>query len=153
FQDPLAVLRLAREVGHAAVPDPPGQFHGGVAQDEEEEEERPKRPRRPGSPEVEWRRVVATRQSSGAFGPLLAACAWGLGLLSGTRRAFLGDGAAWIWKIQQKYFPRFVPVVDFLHALSYVFAAALAGRKFEEGWEVYQEWIGWLWGGQVGRLL
>ena len=31
----------------------------------------------------------------------------------------------------------FSPILDFIHALSYVFAATTAGRPFKEGWACY----------------
>jgi len=34
-----------------------------------------------------------------------------------------------------------------------VFAAAMAGRKFTEGWECYVRWINWIWKGQVAEVL
>ena len=40
------------------------------------------------------------------------------------RRAFLGDGLAWNWSIQQTHFPDFVPILDFVHPLSYMYTAA-----------------------------
>jgi len=43
--------------------------------------------------------------------------------------------------VEDSYLPSFVPVVDFWHVLSYVFAAAMAGRSFAEGWPVDQRWI------------
>jgi len=46
-----------------------------------------------------------------------------------------------------------VPILDFIHPLSYVFAAALAGRKFAAGWACYQQWIVWVWQGQVGLVI
>jgi hypothetical protein len=57
-------------------------------------------------------------------------------------------------KCRQVFFPSsFVPILDFIHVLSYVFAAALAGRKFAEGWSIYQQWIGWVWSGEVSRVI
>ena len=41
-------------------------------------------------------------------------------------RAFLGDGSAWIWGLHRRYFPTFVAIVDFLHALAHLFTAARA---------------------------
>ncbi len=38
-------------------------------------------------------------------------------------------------------------------ALSYVFAAALAGRRCAAGWAVYQPWIGWVWPGRVAAVI
>jgi hypothetical protein len=99
------------------------------------------------------KRVVASRLDSAQFGPLLAAAAWALGLFAATRRAFVADGAACNWTVQLTYFPRWVPVLDFIHALSYVFAAALAGRPACLGWEIYQRWIRWVWEGRVEDVL
>lgn len=174
FRDPLVVLKLAREVGHADLPAGAGKFQGAQTAEAGEpdveevadatDEATPslaeataadqKSRRRPGAPQVLDRRVLATRQKAASFGPMLAALAWSMGFLAAKRGAFVGDGAAWLWRIQQRFFPRLTPVVDFIHVLSYVFVAALAGRaKLEEGWPVYQEWITWVWKGEIERLL
>jgi hypothetical protein len=46
-----------------------------------------------------------------------------------------------------------VPILDFIHALTYVFAAAMAGRSRVEGGPVYLRWITWIWQGEVGRVI
>jgi hypothetical protein len=158
FSEPLVVLKLAREVGHAeAIPEPEPFRSSGSQQDQQQAEQADQEPeqkqRRPGSPEVVSKRVLATRQDNDAFGPMVAALAWGLGLMAAARGAFVADGAEGNWSIQKKYFPRFTPIVDFIHVLSYVFAAAMAGRTFAEGWPVYQTWIAWVWRGEVERVL
>ncbi|MGH7169638.1 MAG: hypothetical protein ACRELG_05095 [Gemmataceae bacterium] len=43
--------------------------------------------------------------------------------------------------------------MDFIHALSYVFAAAMAERKFADGWPVYKQWIRWVWKGEVAQVI
>jgi hypothetical protein len=126
FRDPLAVLKRAREVGHTkGVPAAePFQSAGSAApqqqarEREQAEQEQRQRQRRPGRPEVQGRRVLATRQDNEAFGPMVAAAAWGLGFMGAARRAFVADGAEGNWSLQQKYFPRFVAIVDFIHVLS-----------------------------------
>ena len=40
-----------------------------------------------------------------------------------------------------------------MHALSYVFSAAFAGRVQDEGAEVYKRWIQAVWSGQVSTIL
>jgi hypothetical protein len=45
------------------------------------------------------------------------------------------------------------PRLDFIHALTYVFAAALAGRRKDEGWPVYVRWIRWVWQGEVAMVI
>ena len=44
-------------------------------------------------------------------------------------------------------------ILDFIHALSYVFAVAMAGRGFATGWEVYVRWIRWVWQGRVAAVI
>jgi hypothetical protein len=104
-------------------------------------------------PEVRTRQVVASRGCWPAFAPLVAAAAWALGLQGAARRAFVGDGSANNWTLRRRFFGSFVPILDFIHALSYVFAAATAGRPFAAGWACYREWIRWVWQGKVRLVI
>lgn len=104
-------------------------------------------------PEVEPKRLVASRRPWEQFGPLVAAAAWAMGLFAASRRAFLGDGADNNWTLWKERFSSFVPILDFIHALSYVYAAAHAGRGRSEGWACYARWIRWVWGGRVAEVL
>jgi hypothetical protein len=104
-------------------------------------------------PVVRHRQVVASRQSWPAFALLLAQAAWALGFQGAARKAFVGDGSANNWELRRRFFGSFVPILDFIHALSYVFAAATAGRRFAAGWAVYRQWIGWVWQGRVAEVI
>ncbi len=104
-------------------------------------------------PGVQQRKVVASRQRWPAFAPILAAAAWAWGFQGAARKAFVGDGSANNWRLQRRFFGSFEPILDFIHALSYVFAAAMAGRRFAEGWACYQQWIQWVWQGQVSSVI
>ena len=104
-------------------------------------------------PRVQQRRVVASRERWPAFAPLVAAAAWAWGFQRAVRRAFVGDGSANNWTLQRRFFASFVPILDFIHALSYVFAAALTGRSFAVGWACYEQWIQWVWQGQVAKVI
>jgi hypothetical protein len=150
FVDPLQSLKLAQEIGHCAVPKGT-PFQSAEPEDEEASAE--ERRQRPGRPEIQSRRVVATRQNVDEFGPLLAAAAWSMGLFSAERRAYVADGSSENWTVYKRYFSRWTAVLDFVHALTYVYAAAMAGRTFAEGWPVYERWIRWVWGGQVARVI
>jgi hypothetical protein len=47
-----------------------------------------------------------------------------------------------------------VPILDFIHAMSYVYAAAKAvGEDAVGGWLLYAEWIVWVWRGKVGLVI
>ena len=148
FVNPLRIIKLARELkkgcaaGEDAVADPAGP-----------EPERPLETPEYTPPAVRVKSMVATRQPAESFGTILAAAAWARGFYGAKRKAFLGDGAETNWTVQQRWFSDFVAILDFIHALSYVFAAAMAGRGFAAGWEVYVRWIGWVWQGRVAEVI
>jgi hypothetical protein len=102
---------------------------------------------------VGQRRVLASRLRWPAFAPVVAAAAWAWGLQGAARKAFVGDGSANHWRLQRRFFGSFTPVLDFIHALSYVYAAATAGQARAAGWACYRQWIGWVWQGQVARVI
>jgi hypothetical protein len=111
------------------------------------------RPSRPGRPERLVRSILASRRRAEDFGPMVHQAAWERNFFGAARRAFLGDGLAVNWALQLRHFASFTPILDFVHALSYVFAAAFAGRLPAEGVAVYQRWIQAAWSGQVATIL
>jgi hypothetical protein len=104
-------------------------------------------------PRVEQRKVLASRRAWPTFAPVVAAAAWAWGFQGAARKAFVGDGSANHWRLQRRFFGSFVPILDFIHALSYVYAAATAGRPRAAGWACYRQWIGWVWQGRVAAVL
>jgi hypothetical protein len=108
---------------------------------------------RPGRPHRLVRGVLASRKCAEEFGPIVHQSAWERNFFGAIRRAFLGDGLPVNWTIQRRHFASFTPILDFVHALSYVFAAAWAGCPQGEGEEVYKRWIQAVWAGQVATIL
>jgi hypothetical protein len=108
---------------------------------------------RPGRPQRLVRSVLASRKRAEKFGPLVHQAAWERNFFGAGRRAFLGDGLPVNWTIQRRHFGSFTAILDFVHALSYVFSAAFAGRPQAEGAEVYTRWIEAVWSGQVATIL
>jgi hypothetical protein len=96
---------------------------------------------------------VASRLRTSDFGPVVAQAAWERNFFAAKRRAFLGDGQAADWTIYREHFSTFQAILDFVHALSYVFAAALAGRSLPEGFAIYVRWIQAVWSGQFETIL
>ena len=47
----------------------------------------------------------------------------------------------------------FVPILDFVHALTHVYAAAMAGNTVKDGWPVYVRWIAAIWGGKTASVI
>jgi hypothetical protein len=104
-------------------------------------------------PEVGERQVVASRCTWPSFAPILAAAAWQLGFQGAARKAFVADGSKNNWVLQKRFFASFVAILDFIHALTYVYAGAMAGKIFVDGWPLYTQWIAWIWQGQVAQVI
>ena len=108
---------------------------------------------RPGRPERLVRSVLASRACSDDFGAIVHQAAWERNFFGAQRPVFLGDGLAVNWTIHRRHFSTFTPILDFVHGLSYVFAAAFAGRAPAEGTMIYRRWIQAVWSGQTAALL
>lgn len=65
----------------------------------------------------------------------------------------MADGQAANWTLWRKHFPDYMPGLDFVHALCYVFKAAAAGRRLDDSATVYRRWAQWAWEGALERLL
>src|SRR5712692_1545231 len=150
FVDPTRILKLAREIhavaaGQDGVTEPAEQTLGATEAADEEARYEP--------PVIVSRQVVASRRRWPDFAPLVAQAARTAGLLGAGRRAFVADGSDNNWAIQRRFFGSWTAIIDFIHVLSYVFAAATAGRKFAEGWPVYVRWVTWLWQGEAEQVI
>jgi hypothetical protein len=148
FVDPTRILKLVREIkSSVSVPerDEPEAAEGAAESEHDAEATWTPRP--------ELRTTVGTRAPAKRFKAILAQAAWALGFATAKRKAFVADGAAVNWTTHKQWFSDFVAILDFIHALSYIFAAAMAGRSFREGWETYVTWIQEVWSGQVERVI
>jgi hypothetical protein len=108
----------------------------------------------PWSPRKRLRTCVASMANSRAFGRLVAAEAKERDFYRAGRRAFGADGAAYNWKLQQRYFAGFTPITDFLHVLCYVYRAAWAVAADEvKRWDQYVCWLRACWQGRVAEVI
>jgi hypothetical protein len=153
FVDPTRIVKLARELKTKR------SARQDAAADAKAPEEGAQALRAPGEkvtwkpPDVAAKHLTATRRPWKAFGPMVAARAWRLGFFRAERQAFVGDGSDNVWTLWRHHFSSFVPILDIIHALSYVFAAAMAERPFAEGWRCYVRWITWVWQGAMERVI
>jgi hypothetical protein len=108
---------------------------------------------RPGRPKVLARNVVAMRGEASAFGAQVATTAWESGFAAAPRKALVADGQAANWTIWRDYFSHYTPILDFVHAVCYVFNAAAAGRPLDEVASIYRRWAQWVWSGQVSLVM
>jgi hypothetical protein len=142
FVDPQRMAKITREIKGFSSP--------------AAEEEQPSEPGDEASheaPQVVTQTVVATRESLEPFGDRLAARAHALGFAAAPRKAFVADGAEANWSLWQRRFSHYTPVLDWVHAVCYVYESALAGVAAAEGWTTYCRWAQWLWSGQVDSIV
>ena len=97
--------------------------------------------------------VVATRGDLTQFGERLVAAAHARGFAAAPRKAFVADGAAANWSVWKEHFSHYTPILDWIHALMYIHAAALGGWPPELAWATYRRWAQWAWEGEVARVL
>lgn len=142
FVDSARMHDLSREIKGFSTPGETAE-----APLEESPDDRPERPK------ILVRSVIATRQGVDAFGRRLVAAAYRRGFNASARKAFVCDGSATNWGVQKKHFSHYTPILDFTHAVCYVYAAALAGQSFAAGWRDYCRWAQWLWSGQVDQVI
>lgn len=145
FADPGKMREIVREIK--------GFTTDSQVSDKAAEESGPDFKERAGRPEVLVKSVVATSGDIDAFAPQLAAAAFGRGFFAAPRKAFVADGSDTNWSVWRRYFSHSTPILDFVHALMYVYAGAMAGRPPSEGWAEYCCWAQWLWQGKIDWLL
>lgn len=148
FVDPGHVAKIA-ETEALSVASPSDEE---VYVDEEEKDVPPRR--------IDWgpkrlvRTVISSMACSKVFGMQMAREARRRRFGEARAKAFLGDGLPWNWTIWKKRFSDFVPILDFIHVLSYLFLAAKAIHDDpEEAWGQYLVWMCGCWRGEVDQVI
>ena len=138
-------FRTAEKVAKIAEKAPP--------QIDESTDEEPERVTYEGPKRV-LRTVISSMVSSDEFGPLMQQEAQRRRFYEAGLRAFLGDGLNWNWSIWKTYFPTFIPILDFIHAIQYVYCAAMAlGLEATQAWQAYVKFVRWCWQGKVDEVI
>lgn len=100
------------------------------------------------------RTVLASMTNSDEFGRQMAREALGRHFHRARAKAFLGDGLPWNWSIWRHHFSDFTPILDFIHALSYLFVVAKVIHVSEqEAWDQYLVWMRGCWRGEIDQVL
>lgn len=105
-------------------------------------------------PKRRVRTCVSSLCNSDEFGPKVAAEARRRRFFEASRKAFLGDGLKWNWTLQERWFPDFEPILDFVHPMTYVYEASQVVADDEaSAWSLCQRWLEWCWQGRVSLVL
>jgi len=100
------------------------------------------------------RTTVATMESVEGFGWQVAAEAQRRGFYQAAHRAVVGDGGNWIEPLGELHFDGWVQVLDFLHLLVHLYAAATAAFRGQGkfAWRLYERLLRAAWAGQVQTI-
>lgn len=128
-----------------AIPDSPGK---------QRKERKAKKPRPKHRPRRILRTVLSSMQNSREFGKQMAREARRRRFFDAPRKAFVGDGLACNWSIHETHFSQFTPILDFIHAVAYLFLAArLCFVLPDEAWAAYTRWMTTVWRGKVDEVI
>lgn len=145
FLDPPAVMRLCQEIDQ-------------VRSDPATRPTAPSAKHRPGSSPQRRvclvRTAVATTRPIEDFGWMVAAEATRRGFYQAPRRALIGDGGNWIAPLGQGHFTGWMQVLDFVHLLAHLYAAATAAYAGQgpRAWALYERMLRAAWGGDVRQV-
>lgn len=100
------------------------------------------------------RTAIASMANSKKFGLKMSREARRRRLYQARRRAFIADGLAWNWTIWKEHFSSFTPILDFIHAIEYVFTASSAlHANDQDRWASYTRYITLCWQGKVSMVI
>jgi hypothetical protein len=161
FLEPTEAARLASEIKRRSQPTSgrnTEQRDGKKVSKRKKKRKNPERRRRERKRNrMRVRTVIATMENSDTFGWHVAAEVHRRGLDQAKRKACVCDGQAYNWSIYEMHLLPlgFVPILDFLHLLAYLYDAAHAyrGKDVARGWKTYEQWLRWAWSGKVAELL
>jgi hypothetical protein len=112
-----------------------------------------KKPRPPHKPTRILRTVLSSLKNSQEFGKQMEREARRRRFFEAPRKAFLGDGLPCNWTIQETHFRSFTPILDFTHAVTYLFRAAQLCCPKEDAWATYARWMTSTWRGAVAVVI
>jgi hypothetical protein len=106
-------------------------------------------------PDRLMRTVVATTEGVEGFGWQVAAEAMARHFYEARKKAIVGDGGNWIGPLQELHFPGWELILDFLHLLVHLWAAALAAHRNQPrpAWELYERMLRDAWAGRVQAVV
>jgi hypothetical protein len=100
------------------------------------------------------RTAVATTRPIEEFGWMVAAEATRRGFYQAQRRAVVGDGGNWIEPLGRAHFTGWTQVLDFVHAVGHLYAAAMAAYRGQprRAWALYERLLRAAWAGKAQQV-
>lgn len=105
-------------------------------------------------PEKVFRTGLSSLCDSNAFGRMMEVEADSRGFYQAGKRAYVSDGLPYNWTIQQRHFPTFTPILDFVHPLERVYDSARSVTSDEPArWDLFVRRARLMWLGKVEQVL
>ena len=123
-------------------------------QSEDPAEPEPTRSRRSHKPRRLLRTVISSMKNSKDFGKQMDREAKRRKFDQAIRKAFVADGLTCNSTIHAEHFADYVPILDFTHAVSYLFTASIiCFGKTPEAWTAYCVWMTAAWQGNIAAVI
>jgi hypothetical protein len=122
-------------------------------QDKRKSRRKAKKKKPPHKPRRILRTVISSMQCAPQFGAQIEREARRRRLAEAARKAFVADGLACNWTIHAEHFSDYTPVLDFTHAVTYLFRAAQLCCARDDAWQTYARWMTSVWRGRVEEVL
>jgi len=100
------------------------------------------------------RTVISSMKNSTEFGKQMHREATRRNFDQASRKAFVADGLTCNWSIHQTHFRDYTPILDFTHAVSYLFTASLiCFGKAKAAGSAYCLWMKLAWRGKIVEVI
>lgn len=105
-------------------------------------------------PKQVLRTVLSSMKNSKEFGKQMSREAKRRRFDEAPRKAYVADGLTCNWSIHKKHFREYTPILDFVHAVSYLFTAASACYGHDQAaWDAYCRWMRSTWCGKIDDVI
>jgi hypothetical protein len=142
FRDPAKIAELAEKEPLSGISAP---INDSKKEDVDRDDWRPKRL---------VRTCLSSMACSSEFGTQMKREAAQRRFMEAGAKAFLGDGLPWNWTIHKEHFQDFVPILDFIHVLGYIYSASLSlHADTSRVWLCYEGFATACWEGRVGDVI
>ena len=155
FLNPKRVEQLCREMEHVRGTGEVKSSKDKSAQDDKPKTKKKKKKSKRKRAQRLVRTVVATTAKVEAFGWMVSAEAMVRKMYAAKKRALVGDGGNWIDPMGLLHFSDWIQILDFLHLLVHLFAAARMAHvgNAKAAWTMYEKMLRDAWAGRAGEVI
>lgn len=145
---------VAKLTEKAKIKEKQGADDGFPDEQNDDESQRDRQIDSPHKPKRLLRTVVSSMKNSKQFGEQMSREAKRRRFDEAPRKAYVADGLTCNWCIHKTHFRDYTPILDFVHAVSYLFTASSACYGHDEtAWSTYCRWMQSTWCGKIDNVI